>query len=87
LGWREVYFIRTRRWLIIVICDNVPFLFQPDYPNLDPFDSKEEAENWAKLAIAAFEPDEPYAPAGKGLPGEPKQTLEQIAEAQKKYKK
>jgi hypothetical protein len=67
--------------------DDVPFLFQPDYPNLDPFDSKEEAENWAKLAIAAFEPDEPYAPAGKGLPGEPKQTLEQIAEAQKKYKK
>ena len=55
--------------------DSIPFQFQPDYPNLDPFDSREEAEEWAKLSIAAFEDGQPYAPNGKGLPGEAKPTL------------
>ena len=52
--------------------ENVPFLFQPDYPNTEPFDSKEEAEEWAKLAISSFADDAPYAPNGKGLQGENK---------------
>jgi len=52
--------------------DDVPFWYQPDYPNTDKFDSKEEAETWAKLAIASYDPNEPYAPVGKGIPGEPK---------------
>jgi hypothetical protein len=50
----------------------VPFWFQPNYPNEDTFDSKEEAETWAKLAIASFDPEAPLAPNGKGLAGESK---------------
>ncbi len=52
--------------------EDIPFQYQPDYPNGDPFDSYEEAENWAKLSIAAHNPDQPFAPNGKSLPGEPK---------------
>lgn len=52
--------------------EDVPFWFQPDYPNGDSFDSKEEAETWAKLAVASHQDSEPYAPNGKGLAGEPK---------------
>lgn len=53
--------------------DDVPFQFQPDYPNGDKFDSVEEASAWAELSIAAHS-DEclVYAPNGKGLAGEAK---------------
>jgi hypothetical protein len=54
--------------------EQIPFQVQPHYPNGDTFDTMSEAENWAKLAIAAFEPDQPFAPNGKGLQGEPKPT-------------
>jgi hypothetical protein len=52
---------------------DVPFQFQPDYPNGDPFDSVEEASAWAEASIAAHS-DEclVYAPNGKGLAGEAK---------------
>lgn len=51
----------------------VPFWFQPDYPNLDKFDSVAEATTWAELAIASHtDPNAPFAPNGKGLAGEPK---------------
>jgi hypothetical protein len=52
--------------------EDVPFWYQPDYPNNDPFESKEEATAWAELAIASFQNDQPYAPNGKGLIGEDK---------------
>jgi hypothetical protein len=56
-----------------------PFQFQPDYPNLDKFDSYEEAEEWAKLAIKSHDPEYGFfAPNGKGLAGEAKPTEEQI---------
>lgn len=59
-----------------------PFWFQPDYPNGDKFDTYEEAETWAELAIKSQ--DEKYGftpPDGKGLPENPKPTQEQINEA------
>jgi hypothetical protein len=59
-----------------------PFQFQPDYPNLDKFDSYEEAETWAKLAIKSHDPAYGfYAPNGKGLAGEAKPTEVQILES------
>ena len=58
--------------------EDVPFQFQPDYPNLDKFDTYEEAETWAKLQIKSFDENEPYAPDGKGLPGKPKPTAEEV---------
>ena len=59
--------------------EDVPFLFQPNYPNEDSFDSYEEAETWAKLFIDSnLITEAPYAPNGKGLPGQPKETKEQL---------
>ena len=53
--------------------DDVPFQFQPDYPNGDKFDSVDEASAWAELSIAAHLPEcLIYAPNGKGLAGEAK---------------
>ena len=53
--------------------ETVPFQFQPDYPNGDPFDSVAEAEAWAQASIAAHDPAcLVWAPNGKGLAGEPK---------------
>ena len=48
--------------------EEVPFQFQPDYPNGDKFDSYEEAEAWALASIAAHDPAVlEYAPNGKSL--------------------
>lgn len=59
-----------------------PFWFQPHYPNGDSFDTKEEAETWAKLAVASHtEETAPFPPNGKGLEGLPKPTKEEIARA------
>lgn len=56
-----------------------PMLRQPWYPNQDAFDTKEEAEIWAQLFIDALvDEDAPYAPTGKGIPGEPKPTKEEM---------
>jgi len=49
-----------------------PMLFQPDYPNGDKFDSREEAERWAQLWVDAFSSTNPYPPEGKNIPGKPK---------------
>lgn len=52
---------------------DIPFQFQPDYPNGDSFDSVEEASAWAEASIAAHSDECPvYAPNGKGLEGEAK---------------
>lgn len=65
--------------------ETVPFLRQPTYPNGDSFDTREEAEAWTKLFIEALvNEDAPYAPIGKGIPGEPKPTKEEILEMLKK---
>lgn len=62
---------------------DVPSLFQPDYPDMTPWESVEEATEWAELYIASVEDEAaPYAPIGRGIPGEPKPTPEQIAEWQ-----
>ena len=59
--------------------ETVPFIYQPDYPNLDKFDTPKEAEEWAKLAIAALNDESsPHAPIGKNLKGEPKIIKEAI---------
>ena len=59
--------------------ENVPFLFQPNYPNEDTFDSYEEADTWAKLFIDSnLIAEAPYAPNGKDLLGQPKETKEQL---------
>ena len=53
--------------------DTVPFMYQPDYPNLDKFDTKEEAKAWAELAMSALlDVTAPHAPIGKGIAGEAK---------------
>lgn len=58
--------------------EDIPFQFQPDYPNGDKFDSVEEANTWAEAAIAAHSPDcSVYAPNGKGLAGEIKVDIAQ----------
>lgn len=62
--------------------EDVPFQYQPQYPNGDTFDSIEEAIAWAEASIAAHSPDvKVNAPNGKGLAGEPKIDLEAIAVA------
>jgi hypothetical protein len=58
--------------------EEVPFMFQPDYPNFDKFDTYEEAENWAILQIKSYDDNEPYAPTGKNVLGQPKPTTEEI---------
>jgi hypothetical protein len=59
---------------------DAPSLRQPNYPGGDPFDTREEAENWAILYVESVtNPDAPYAPANKGLVGDPKPTPEQVA--------
>lgn len=53
-----------------------PIIYQPDWPNGSPWSSKQEAETWAGLCILSIEdPNAPYAPAGPGLSGEPKNPL------------
>jgi hypothetical protein len=60
-----------------------PFWYQPDYPNGDKFDSYNEADNWAKLAIQSMDSEYGYFPPnGKDLSPEAKPTAQQIA----KYK-
>lgn len=62
-----------------------PFQYQPDYPNLDKFDSYEEAEEWAKLAIKSHDPNYGfYPPNGKGLEPEAKLSDEELREAKLK---
>lgn len=53
--------------------ENVPFQFQPDYPNGDKFDSVAEAKAWAEASIAAHDVDTThFAPNGKDLKPEAK---------------
>jgi len=59
---------------------DIPFQYQPTYPNGDSFDSVEEASIWAQAAIDSHKDDVlVYPPNGKNLPSEPKPTPEQIS--------
>jgi hypothetical protein len=70
---------------VFVEGQEAPMLRQPHYPNQDAFDTKAEAEEWAQLFIASMEDEAaPFAPIGKGIPGEPKPTKEEILEMLKK---
>jgi hypothetical protein len=70
---------------VFVEGQEAPMLRQPHYPNQDAFDTKSEAETWAQLFIASLESREnPFAPIGKGIAGEPQPTDEQILEHLKK---
>lgn len=54
--------------------EDIPFQYQPQYPNGDAFDSYEEAETWAQAAVASHDPNVNfYAPDGKNI--EPKQKV------------
>lgn len=61
---------------------DVPFWYQPDYPNTDKFDSYEEAEQWALSAIQSYNADYPfYAKDGKNLEPRKKPTKQEILES------
>jgi len=50
-----------------------PIIYQPNWPNGTSWNSYNDAENWAQLCILSIsDPEAPYAPAGPGLSGEPK---------------
>lgn len=57
---------------------DVPFWFQPHYPNGDTFDTKAEAEAWAVLAMASQSDDQPFPPNGRGQTGLPKPTAQEL---------
>jgi|688.fasta_scaffold1599576_1 hypothetical protein len=66
--------------------DDIPFGIQPHYPNGDTFDTFEEAEIWAQLAIEGVtNPNAPYAPIGKNVPGDSKATAEEILEYDRQH--
>ena len=55
-------------------------LFQPNWPDNEPWADAVEAENWAKLYIASVEDEAaPYAPNKRGEVGRTKPTAEEIA--------
>ena len=59
---------------------DVASLFQPDWPNQEPWADAAEATAWAQLYIASIEDeDAPYAPNGPGEAGRAKPTAEQRA--------
>jgi len=63
---------------------SVPFLRQPHWPSGQPWESKEQAEDWAKLFVeSVVNAEAPYAPTEPGKPGKPKPTKEEIENYQK----
>ena len=58
---------------IFVSGNNVPIIYQPNWPNGTSWNNYNEADNWAQLCILSINDEQaPYAPAGPGLSGEPK---------------
>jgi hypothetical protein len=56
---------------------DVPFLFQPKWPNGDSWLDASEASMWAELYIAsATNESAPYVPLGRGMAGRPKMSAE-----------
>lgn len=77
--------INKETYAISIFDENgIQFIYQPEYPNGDKFDSEEEAREWAEASVNSFNQDfEFYAPAGKGLSPERKPTPEQIEQWRK----
>jgi hypothetical protein len=49
---------------------NVPFSFQPNWPNGDAWVDAAEATAWAELYLASInDPEAPYAPQKRGVDG------------------
>jgi hypothetical protein len=58
---------------IYVSGNPTPVIYQPNWPNGTEWGTYNEADTWAQLCILSItDPDAPYAPAGPGLNGEPK---------------
>lgn len=58
---------------IYVSGNNIPIMYQPNWPNGTPWGSYGDANNWAQLCVLSItDPVAPYAPAGPGLVGEAK---------------
>ena len=58
---------------------DVAGLYQPHWPNGEPWSSAKEAEEWAKLFLASMEdPEAPYPPGGPGEAPTPKPTPEEV---------
>lgn len=56
-------------------------IYQPTWPNEEPWGSVEEAETWAQARIAELlDPTQPDAPAGPGLDPIAKPVLEESQE-------
>jgi hypothetical protein len=65
--------------------EDVPFQFQPTYPNGDSFDSIAEANAWAEASIAAHNPAiTHFAPSGKSAAPAPKLTPLMVMKASAK---
>ncbi len=59
--------------------EDVPFLFQPDYPDTTPFADRADAEEWLRLYLLSLtDENAPYAPSSPGVAGEPKPTKEEL---------
>jgi hypothetical protein len=57
----------------------VPFMFQPDWPDGTPWASKKEAEDWAKAKIAELTIESaPMAGDTPSQPTKPKPTAEEV---------
>jgi hypothetical protein len=62
---------------------NEPGLYQPDWPNGAPWESAEQAAEWAEMFIESIEVAEAaFAPGGPGEERTPKPTEEEIAAVQ-----
>lgn len=63
--------------------NGAPFLFQPDYPNYDPFKNREDAIKWAEDKMAEMLDDNaPLAPLGYGHPKISKPTYNKFTDDQ-----
>jgi hypothetical protein len=59
--------------------DEIPFLYQPTFPNGDHWINAEEAENWALLYISSIEDySMPFAPNGRGQDPIPQLSPEEL---------
>lgn len=69
------YTIDETSFLVSIFIENnpTPIINQPYWPNGTAWGSRADAENWSQLCILSIiDPEAPYAPAGPGLSGEPK---------------
>jgi hypothetical protein len=62
---------------IFISGGNTPLIFQESYPNGEPWEDFDAAEQWAQAWIAEkTDPEALEAPEGPGIEGRPKPVLE-----------